>query len=94
MLSYLHGRAADDLATDKWNVITWADEQGLESPADIGDSRTAKYRALESRILDPLRDRGYVTLVSVGRTDDVRLTDRGRRVYFAFQHELNEAAGG
>ena len=92
VLGYLHDRAANDHTTDKWNVITWADDRGLEFLRDVGDSRTAKYRALESRILDPLRDRGYVTLASVGRSDDVRLTDRGRRVYFAFQHELTDGA--
>ncbi|MFB6129553.1 MAG: DUF6293 family protein [Salinigranum sp.] len=89
VLGRLHERAAANRTTDKWNLIEWAEAAELAFLADVGDSRTARYRALESRVLAPLLDRGYVELESVGRSDNVSLTDTGRKVYFAFEHELH-----
>ncbi|MFC6889208.1 DUF6293 family protein [Halorubrum trueperi] len=88
VLGRLHERAGDHLATDKWNLIEWAREGDLAFLREAGESRTAKYRALETHVLSPLRDRGYIELEDVGRSDTVRLTETGRRVYFAFQHKL------
>ncbi len=88
ILGRLYDRADDSRTTDKWNLIEWARERDLAFLREAGDSRTAKYRALETRVLDPLRERGYVELEPVGRSDTVHLTGIGRRVFFAFQHKL------
>ncbi|EMA65705.1 hypothetical protein C461_13431 [Halorubrum aidingense JCM 13560] len=88
VLGRLHDRAADHLTTDKWNLIEWARGRELAFLREAGESRTAKYRALETHVLGPLLDRGYVELEDVGRSDSVHLTETGRRVYFAFQHKL------
>jgi len=90
VLGRLHERGDDHLTTDKWNLIEWARERDLSFLRESGASRTAKYRALETHVLSPLRDRGYVELEDVGRSDTVRLTETGRRVFFAFQHKLGE----
>lgn len=90
VLGRLRERADENRTTDKWNLIEWARERGLEFLTDTGESRTAKYRALETHVLAPLRDRGYVELEDVGRSDTVHLTEIGRRVYFAFEHKLHE----
>jgi len=89
ILGRLYDRAEGDRTTDKWNLIEWARERDLAFLREAGESRTAKYRALETRILDPLRERGYVDLEPVGRSDTVHLTGIGRRVFFAFQHKLD-----
>ena len=89
VLGQLYDRANDNRTTDKWNLIAWARERDLTFLKEAGDSRTAKYRALETRVLDPLRERGYVELEPVGRSDTVHLTDIGRRVFFAFQHKVD-----
>ena len=90
VLGRLYERSDADRTTDKWNLIEWAHDHELAFLKEAGDSRTAKYRALETRVLDPLRDRGYVELEPVGRSDTVHLTGIGRRVFFAFQHKLND----
>ncbi|MFD1570607.1 DUF6293 family protein [Halorubrum laminariae] len=90
VLGRLHDRTDENLTTDKWNLIEWARQRDLAFLREAGESRTAKYRALETHVLSPLRDRGYVELEDVGRSDTVRLTETGRRVYFAFQHKLDE----
>ncbi|MCL9817747.1 DUF6293 family protein [Natronocalculus amylovorans] len=87
ILGRIHEREANNRTTDKWNLIEWAQDYELHFVVDAGGSRTAKYRALETHILTPLRERGYVELRSVGRSDDVHLTDTGRRVYYAFEHK-------
>ena len=90
VLGRLYERSNEDRTTDKWNLIEWARGRELAFLKEAGESRTAKYRALETRVLDPLRDRGYVELEPVGRSDTVHLTGIGRRVFFAFQHKLDE----
>jgi len=76
--------------TDKWNLIEWARERELLFLREAGESRTAKYRVLETHVLSPLRERGYVKLEDVGRSDTVRLTETGRRVFFPFKHKIDE----
>ncbi|ESP88132.1 HFX_2341 family transcriptional regulator domain-containing protein [Candidatus Halobonum tyrrellensis] len=90
VLGHLHERDEANRTTDKWNIIEWAADADLAFLRNAGESRTAKYRALEGRVLDPLRERGYVELESVGRSDNVALTPTGERVYFAFAHELHD----
>lgn len=89
VLGRLRERADEHRTTDKWNLIEWARERDLAFLREAGESRTAKYRALETHVLAPLLDRGYVELEDVGRSDTVRLTETGRRVFFAFQHKLD-----
>ncbi|QAU13327.1 hypothetical protein EKH57_11695 [Halorubrum sp. BOL3-1] len=90
ILGRLHDRTEGNLTTDKWNLIEWARERELSFLREAGESRTAKYRALETHVLSPLRERGYVELEDVGRSDTVRITETGRRVFFAFKHKLDE----
>jgi hypothetical protein len=90
VLGRLRERDDDHVTTDKWNLIEWARERDLSFLREAGASRTAKYRALETHVLSPLRDHGYVELEDVGRSDTVRLTETGRRVFFAFKHKLGE----
>ena len=89
ILGRLHDRSEGRLATDKWNLIEWARERDLPFLREAGESRTAKYRALETHVLSPLRERNYVELEDVGRSDTVRLTETGRRVFFAFEHKVD-----
>lgn len=48
------------------------------------------YRRLDAA-LDPLVERGYVTVEEVGRRRQVSLTDRGRDTLRAFRHEASAA---
>ena len=90
VLGRLRERTDESHTTDKWNLIEWARERDLTFLREAGESRTAKYRALETHVLSPLRERGYVELEDVGRSDTVRLTETGRRVVFAFKHKIDE----
>ncbi|MUW15214.1 hypothetical protein GJ633_11560 [Halorubrum sp. CBA1125] len=89
VLGRLHERAEEEMTTDKWNLIEWARDRDRAFLRDAGESRTAKYRALETHVLGPLRERGYVELEDVGRSDTVHITQTGRRVFYAFRHKLD-----
>lgn len=56
------------------------------------DSRRGKYRTLEARVTDPLEQRGYVTLETVGRRTLVEITESGQSHLQAFEYmiEVNE----
>lgn len=71
----------------KRELFEFGEEENLPfmSEAD-GASDKAKYKRLESHILSPLEDRGYVTEESVGRNKRVMLTRAGEQTLTAFRH--------
>lgn len=54
------------------------------------DSRKSEYRLLDSRILEPLSEKGFIELEEVGRRTDVDLTPEGENVVTAFSHLLQD----
>ncbi|WP_049926177.1 HFX_2341 family transcriptional regulator domain-containing protein [Halopiger goleimassiliensis] len=58
------------------------------SPEDRTSEDKGAFRVLDTHVLEPLLDDGYVTIESVGRRRVVELTDRGENAYRAFRHKL------
>ena len=52
------------------------------------DAPRGKYRLLDSRVLDPLREQGLVAVESVGRQKRARLTTDGENALRAFEYLL------
>lgn len=50
----------------------------------------SKFRVLDSKILDPLLDDGYVEIEPVGRQKRIHLTEAGENVLHGFRHLLEE----
>ncbi|MFP8953915.1 DUF6293 family protein [Natrialbaceae archaeon A-arb3/5] len=80
----------------KKDLIEFARAQGLSFMADrqapsgrAGEDKGA-FRVLDTHILDPLLEDGYVTIEAVGRRRVVELTERGENAYRAFRHKLAE----
>ena len=44
-----------------------------------------KYRLLDTHLLEPLQQEGYVDIVKEGRTKRVEITDAGRQAIQAFR---------
>ncbi|MGQ3411740.1 HFX_2341 family transcriptional regulator domain-containing protein [Natrinema sp. LN54] len=83
----------------KKDLIEYAREQELAFMADrrSPDERSGEdkgaFRVLDTHVLEPLAEDGYVTIESVGRRRVVELTERGENAYRAFRHKLMDEAG-
>ncbi|MEF8851961.1 MAG: hypothetical protein V5A44_07445 [Haloarculaceae archaeon] len=53
-------------------------------------NRKSEYRLLDSHVLDPLVDNGYVELEEVGRSTRVSLTGSGANTLRAFRYLVEE----
>jgi hypothetical protein len=74
----------------KKQLIEFGEEQGLPFLADRSTSgNQAKYRLLETHIIDPLEEDGYVQIRQVGRQKRVSLTSAGKNARRAFEYLLS-----
>ncbi|SER56699.1 HFX_2341 family transcriptional regulator domain-containing protein [Natrinema salaciae] len=78
----------------KKDLIEYARDRELSFMADrrspdehTGEDKGA-FRVLDTHVLEPLAEDGYVTIESVGRRRVVELTERGENAYRAFRHKL------
>lgn len=84
----------------KKDLIEYARDQELSFMADrrSPDERTGEdkgaFRVLDTHVLEPLAEDGYVTIEAVGRRRVVELTERGENAYRAFHHKLMDDGGG
>jgi len=71
----------------KRDLITFGKEAGLPFIADReAANRKSEYRLLDSHVLDPLEDNGYVTVRERGRSKLVELTEAGEDTLRAFRY--------
>ncbi|WP_254763064.1 DUF6293 family protein [Natrinema marinum] len=83
----------------KKDLIEYARDHDLSFMADrrTPDDRSGEdkgaFRVLDTHVLEPLAEDGYVTIESVGRRRVVELTERGENAYRAFRHKLMDEAG-
>jgi len=82
----------------KKDLIEYARDRNLSFMADrrapderAGEDKGA-FRVLDTHVLEPLAEDGYVTIESVGRRRVVELTERGENAYRAFRHKLGDEA--
>ena len=79
----------------KKDCIAFARDAGLSFMADRappeahpGGEDKGAFRVLDTQILDPLEDDGYVTVEQRGRRYAIELTTRGENASRAFRHKL------
>lgn len=86
VLAYI---SQQDYAT-KEDLIEFSESEGLEYISESeAESKKAKYRLLETNIISPLSEDGYIEINQVGRTKRVSLTPAGENALKAFGY-LNE----
>lgn len=75
----------------KKGLIEFAREQGFAFVSE-SEATTEKgyYRLLDTHIVAPAREKGYVTVEKVGRTKFVSLTPEGENALEAFRHLASE----
>lgn len=80
---------AEHEPVSKKRLIAFGEDRALPFIADYdGEGEKGKYRRLERHVVDPLADRGYLTVEDVGRTKRVSTTERGRNTLRAFSYLL------
>ncbi|ELZ14758.1 hypothetical protein C477_19739 [Haloterrigena salina JCM 13891] len=83
----------------KKDLIEYARDRSLSfmadrrPPEDRGGEDKGAFRVLDTHVLEPLADDGYVTIESVGRRRVVELTEQGENAYRAFKHKLAAVDG-
>ncbi|MFC3957322.1 DUF6293 family protein [Halovivax cerinus] len=76
----------------KSDLIEFARDEGLSFIADRNPSTDkGAFRVLDTHVVGPLVEDGYVTVERVGRRRLVELTERGENAYRAFHHKVDEA---
>ncbi|WP_049923209.1 HFX_2341 family transcriptional regulator domain-containing protein [Halopiger djelfimassiliensis] len=78
----------------KKDLIEYARDRNLSfmadrrTPDERGGEDKGAFRVLDTHVLEPLSEDGYVTIESVGRRRVVELTEQGENAYRAFRHKL------
>lgn len=71
---------------DKTTLYEFGEEAALPFMDGVKDNSQAKFGRLDSHIVDPLREQGYLTVEQVGTHRRVMLTDQGENTLAAFEH--------
>ncbi|SEH67168.1 hypothetical protein SAMN05192561_12721 [Halopenitus malekzadehii] len=89
ILNYIETTTESTYTPKKSDLITFAEENDLSfiTQSDPTNEK-AKFALLNSRIIDPLQEDGYIAVESVGRTKQISLTDTGQNALHAFRHKL------
>jgi CRISPR locus-related DNA-binding protein len=73
----------------KKDIIDFADREGLDFASGSAEvSEKALYPRLNSHIVNPLVEKGFVETEERGNTTRVRLTDEGEKAVRAFRHTV------
>ena len=89
VLDYIETTTTEVYTPKKSDLITFAEENDLSFivRSDPANDK-AKFALLNNRIVDPLVEKNYLEIESVGRTKQVRLTETGQNALRAFRHKL------
>jgi len=87
VMSYL----ASEGGVTKRSLIDFGEDEDLPFLAEHdAANRKSQYRLLDSHVLKPLAETGYVTVTERGRSKLVELTDAGRNTLRAFRYLIEE----
>jgi len=86
VMEYIHTGMGDSTVRKK-DIIEFADENDLEFASGSEDvSEKALYPRLNSHIVDPLTEKGFLRTEERGNTTKVHLTEEGEKAIRAFRH--------
>lgn len=82
------------LDVTKSDLIDFSEKKNLQFIADRDVSRKAKYRLLDSHIVEPLLNQGYIQITEKGRNRLVDISEDGRDLVRAFGFLIQEGYKG
>lgn len=89
ILNYIAETTDGTYTPKKSDLIRFAEENELAfiTRTDPANEK-AKFALLNNRIIDPLEEKGYIEIETVGRTKQVSLAEPGDNALRAFRHKL------
>lgn len=70
----------------KGELIEFSEKSNLEFISDFSGKEKAKYRRIDTNVIDPLLNRGYINVEKEGRSKLVDVTESGKDFRNAFVH--------
>lgn len=89
ILDYLSSNK-DDPPT-KGDLINFAENSRLEFITESNVQEKGKYRKIDTHIVDPLSERGYITVKKSGRSKIIKITEEGENAVRAFQYLIDSS---
>jgi len=88
VLNYLKDMEEKGEKPSKGSIIHFGEQNHLPfiTESDVQDK--GKYRQLDTHIIEPLQERGYIVTKKEGRKKVVEITDRGKEALIAFGYLL------
>ncbi|ELZ28958.1 hypothetical protein C474_13689 [Halogeometricum pallidum JCM 14848] len=90
VLEFVNLKENQDASPTKGELIHFSESNGL-GYMDRNVGGKGKYRLLDTHIIDPLIQKGYIETVKEGRTIRVKITEEGRRANQAFRHLIDRS---
>ncbi|WP_424016712.1 DUF6293 family protein [Halorientalis pallida] len=91
ILDYVQRATTEAYTPKKSDLIEFAEDEALSYMADADPANDkAKFALLNTHIVEPLVERAYIRVESVGRQKQITLTDTGENALKAFRHKLSQ----
>jgi len=91
VLDYVQEATTAAYTPKKSDLIEFSETEGLSYMVEADPANDkAKFALLNTHIVEPLVERGYLAVESVGRQKQVSLTETGENALRAFRHKLRE----
>ncbi len=91
VLEYVQRATTDIYTPKKSDLIEFSEDEQLSYLSEANPANDkAKFALLNTHIVEPLVERSYVRVESVGRQKQITLTDTGENALKAFRHKVRE----
>ncbi|WP_336000541.1 DUF6293 family protein [Halorientalis halophila] len=91
VMNYVQEATTQAYTPKKSDLIEYSEEAALSYVVEANPANDkAKFALLNTHIVEPLVERGYLEVESVGRQKQVGLTDTGENALRAFRHKLRD----
>lgn len=91
VLDYVQRTTTEAYTPKKSDLIEFSEDEGLSYVTEANPANDkAKFALLNTHIVEPLVEREYIRVESVGRQKQIALTDTGENALKAFRHKLRE----
>lgn len=89
ILNFINEQTGTGEPPTKGDLIEFSERNDLQFIAGMDVKDKSKYRILDNYIIDPLENKGYITVGKSGRERRVEITEDGQNTLRAFHYMIN-----